>query len=60
MKSILAVMLSVGAYVLYRNRYHWSNALLSQPVLRKQAIRIAMKIPFVRKRMVGGLFSARS
>lgn len=58
MRQLLAigsVLLTVAG--IYKYRYKLMNLFLRQPMLRQLAIMTVLRIPFIRQRLMGNLFT---
>lgn len=53
--SILSVLI-VG-FSIYKYRYKLLNLMMRQPGLRRILIRFALRMPYVRQKLMGSLFS---
>ncbi|AIC94110.1 MULTISPECIES: hypothetical protein [Shouchella] len=53
--SILSILV-IGISI-YKYRYKIVNGMMRQPGLRRVLIRFALRIPFVRQKLMGSLFS---
>ncbi|WP_428909113.1 hypothetical protein [Niallia sp. Krafla_26] len=58
MSRILSILLmGVGGYFLFKKRFRFLNAALGNPLIRKIAVNAFMRIPGMRNRIMGSVFS---
>jgi len=50
------ILLSVGGYFAYKNRFRVVNLVLGSPMIRKWFVSSLMSVPFIRDRMTKIVF----
>lgn len=50
------ILLSVGGYFAYKNRFRVVNLILGSPMIRKWFVSSLMSVPFIRNRMTKTVF----
>lgn len=51
-RLIRVVFYALGGWLIYRYRFRIINTLLAQPAIRKYTVAAAMKMPFVRDKVL--------
>ncbi|WP_075982302.1 hypothetical protein [Bacillus massilinigeriensis] len=60
MSRVFSILLiGVGGYYLFQNRYKLMNNIFAKPLIRKFLVSSIMKIPGIRNKMMGTLFSSQ-
>jgi hypothetical protein len=57
-RLLTLLMIVLMVFIGYRKRYRMLNTILSSQMLRQFAVRTFFNIPFVRDRLIRGIFPA--
>ncbi|WP_054710737.1 hypothetical protein [Bacillus sp. JCM 19041] len=56
-QTIAILLMALMAGCMFKYRYRIVNLILRQPLLRRMAIVTVLRLPFIRRRIMGTLFS---